>query len=251
VAAAPDPSGHHDDLDGAPSTWVDWPDGYAVVVPDDARTLEADRLAYLRELAVAEGGRPHHRHGRRRLGPRGLPAPVLIAGVLVLMLVGSLMTLLEPRPGDGPLPRPLATAVSQDPGQVGGLIPDVTVSVGSLEVLARAIRPAVLLFVPPGCTDCADVVSSVVLQVRSRGLPLVLVGPPAQERTLLQLASKVAGEATVAVDHSSRLVQAFGQEAPSVTFVAADGTVTAIERRISPSTGLDPDLRALVRASTS
>lgn len=59
VTAAPDPSGRHDDLDGDDALAAE----LAFLVPDDPRSLDADRDAYFRELA---GGRSVSRRVRRR-----------------------------------------------------------------------------------------------------------------------------------------------------------------------------------------
>jgi hypothetical protein len=255
VTAIPDPSGHHDDLDDGNGI----ADGQLFVVPDDASALDADRDAYYRELADLElagaadglaapdqappGGRS------RRFEVRGLSAPLVTAVLLVVAMVGSLMTVLAPRNAPAPAARPLATSTVQPAGAVGGLLPDVTLSVGPVQVLARSMRPTVFLLVPADCADCAAVVSAVLLQVRSHRLQLVLAGSPAEQGQLADLDRKgAAGQATLAIDPSGQLGAAYGDGTPTVVVVAADGIVTAVEPGVTPTLELDPDLFNALRA---
>jgi hypothetical protein len=254
VTAVPDPSGRHDDLDAGGV------DGLVYLVPDDASALEADRQAYYRELAAEAGEsaaleepaepRPLlSRVHRARRESHGLSGPLVTAVLLVVALVGSLMTVLAPRNAPAPAARPLASSGAQPAGQVGGLLPDVTLSVGPVQVLARTIRPSVFLLVPAECADCARVVSAVLLQVRSHRLHLVLVGPPAQRDQLADLDRQGAsGQATLALDPTGELDRAYGQRTPTVVVVAADGIVTAVEPGVTPGLELDPDLFNALRA---
>jgi hypothetical protein len=255
VSAAPDPSGRHDDLEAG---------GLAFLVPDDARALDADREAYLRELAELQGAaRPEDpqpamtpprsllaRVGRtRRWQAYGLSGPLVTAVLLVVALVGSLMTVLAPRNAPAPAARPLAATGTRPPGEVGGLLPDATLSVGPVEISARGMRPTVLLFIPTDCTDCLTVVSAVLLQVRSHRLHLMLVGPPAQHDQLADLDRHGAGgQATLALDPSGELDRVYGQDRPTVVVVAADGIVTAIDSGLTRSVELDPELFNALRA---
>jgi hypothetical protein len=264
VSAVPDPSGHDDDVDADGYDARQLADGLLFVIPDDARDLEADRQAYLRELAESHAheiapeialessaaSRPFlPRLARtRRFESHGLSGPLVTAVLLVVALIGSLMTVLAPRNAPAPAARPLART-TQPAGQPGGLLPDTTLSVGPVEVLARSIRPSVLLFVPTNCPDCAKTVSAVLLQVRSHRLQLLLVGPKAQHDQLADLDRRGAsGQATLAIDETGALGKAYAGSTPTVVVVAADGVVTAIEPGVTPSLELDPDLFNALRA---
>ena len=86
---------------------------------------------------------------------------------------------MAPRNEAIPLPKPLASAPQQPAGHVGGLLPPVTIRVRALEVLARTMRPAVILVVPAECDGCRASVESVMVQSRTHRLRLVLLGSPA------------------------------------------------------------------------
>ncbi len=101
VTAAPDPSGRHDDLDGDDELAAE----LAFLVPDDARSLDVDRDAYLRELA----GGDHEAPPVQPFGWAGRSGPLVTVLLLVAVLAGSLMTVLAPRNQTTPIARPLAT----------------------------------------------------------------------------------------------------------------------------------------------
>jgi hypothetical protein len=270
VTAVPDPTDRHDDAS----------DGLLFIVPDDARALDADREAYLRELADQAPPTLSDRVAlpsvspQPRLTPRppvpptthrapwlprlartrrweayGLSGPLVTAVLLVVALVGSLMTILAPRNAPAPAARPLATTSLQPAGSVGGLLPDVTLDVGPVQVLARSMRPTVLMLVPAACTDCTNVVRAVLNATRTHRLQLVLVGPVQQHDQLVALDHAGAGgQATLAFDPSGRLAASYGNRTPTVVVVAADGVVTAVDPGVTSSVELDPDLFNALRA---
>jgi hypothetical protein len=256
VTAVPDPSGHHDDLDAdGPDRANDLAnlvaDGLLFVVPDDASALDADRDAYLRELAAESGlpGSDPTESAPAVVRPHRISGPLVTAVLLVVALVGSLMTVLAPRNAPAPAARPLATATLQPAGEVGGLLPDVTFAEGPLQVPARSIRPAVFLLIPADCADCAEVVSAVQHQVRSHRLQLVLVGPPAQQEQLTGLdRSGAAGEAILALDATGAIEHAYGNGTPTLVAVAADGIVSTVDPGVTATAHLDPDLFSALRA---
>jgi hypothetical protein len=235
VTAAPDPSGRHDDLDGDDALAAE----LAFLVPDDARSLDVDRDAYFRELAAG----PPEPPAVQPLARATLSGPMVTALLLVVVIVGSLLTVLAPRNQVVPLARPLASAPQQPPGQVGGLLPAVSIRVGVLEVLARTLRPAVILLVPAACDGCNPTVESVLVQSRAHRMHLVLMGAPEQQTELAELARKGGGgQATVALDSTGDITTAYGDGTLTAVVVAPDGIVTAVEVGVTPNTQLDADL---------
>ncbi len=125
----------------------------------------------------------------------------------------------------------------------------MTLRVRALEVLARTVRPAVILVVPPTCEGCSASVESVLVQARTHRLRLVLVGSPDQQKQLAELANKGAGgQATVALDSSGDIATAYGDDTLTAVVVAPDGIVSAVEQGVTSSTQLDADLFNALRA---
>ena len=199
-----------------------------------------------RELAGEAGGEPPQ---DRSITRAALSGPLVTVLLLVAVLAGSLMTVMAPRNQTTPLARPLATAPQQPAGQVGGLLPAVTIRVRALEMLARAMRPAVILVVPAACEGCRASVESVLVQARTHRLRLVLLGSPDQQKELVDLANKGAGgQATVALDASGEFATAYSDGTLTAVVVAPDGIVSAVEQGVTPSTPLDADLFNALRA---
>lgn len=154
-----------------------------VEIPDDLRELDRDVQAYRREL------RRQRRHeflrrlvpGMGRLGPYGVLAPVVAAALIVTAVLGSVMSLLGPRPpsamrGAG-TPRDSGSVASDRPG-VGAPLPDTAVSVDGIHTSLSSVRSAVVVYLPADCR-CSGSVDSLVSTARSVGVAVYLSGPHA------------------------------------------------------------------------
>lgn len=230
--------------DGAPD-----PDDYGlprvdVVIPDDARELDADVLAYHRE----------ERRRRRRERLAGLARPLtrfgvavpIIAGALLVALVsGMLMTVFGPRPGPRPTPARLAPVPSASPGRIGGLLPDGHVYQVARErtrALLRAQRPGVIALLPPGYR-CQKVVAELAARTRDHRLHFWLVADrrpvtgrePVTIKGLRACAGTAHGGTPQLLDDPDTLLAtayapASGTASRGLTavFVRPDGVVTAV-----------------------
>jgi hypothetical protein len=246
MAAAPDPDGHHDDLD------QDELEGLALLVPDDARSLDTDRLAYYRELRERARGRPSVVARFRRSLSSGVAGPVVLVLLVVVGLFGSTLGMFG-----GSIPvtspaAPLATNPAAPPGQVGGLLPDTEVTVESVRADLRDARPAVLALVPDSCPDCKGIVRSLAGQAREYGLRLLLIGPPHQASMLDDLdGSALGGWATVVIDISEAMRPAYHPSGVTALLVANDGIVESVDTGLTSTTRLEPQLAQVVRTPSA
>lgn len=160
------------------------PDDYGlppvdVVVPDDARELEGDMLAYLRE----ERRRRHRERIRRLTRPVarfGVAIPIITGALLVALLSGVLMTAFGPRPTPRPTSAQLAIRPSANPGEIGGLLPDERVEMVARDrtpTALRDLRPGVIGIVPPAYR-CEDVVADLAGRTQQSKLNFWLVADP-------------------------------------------------------------------------
>ena len=259
MSGAPGPDGRHDDLD------ADELEGLALLVPDDPRSLDGDRVAYLDELRQrARAGQPFARVRRalrvhdlpvlRRFGLTGSTIILLLAAVAV---VGSSLTLFAPGAGGNPstaLVAPLATSAAVV-GSIGGLLPDSQVSVAGTSVPLRSARPAVITLVPVGCAACGPTLKSLLMQAREYGLRLVLAGPASQNDQLVKLNDEeLGGSALVVVDSSDVLRSTYNPDSPdgvSVVLVHEDGVVATVVRDVTATQRLEPALAQLDRPGAS
>ncbi|QXJ24032.1 hypothetical protein AGRA3207_005279 [Actinomadura graeca] len=160
------------------------PDDYGlprvdVVVPDDARELERDMVAYRRE----ERRRRRRERRRRILRPVtrfGVAIPIIAGALLIALLSGALMTAFGPRPAPRPTAAQLAPRPSASPGRIGGLLP-----AGQVDLVAREhapqpledVRPGVIGIVPPGYR-CEPVVAELAGKTEAYDLNFWLVADP-------------------------------------------------------------------------
>lgn len=221
-----------------------------VVIPDDARELDADLAAYHRELSLlrvhetAEAPLPAPAPWWRRFGA------TLSLGVVALLLVAAsaaALALLGPRPGLRPPARALAQQPTAAPGRVGGLLPDTTVLADGSERSLRELRPAVLAVVRPGCR-CAAALRAVYHQAAGFGLPMFLLASAENAYAIRGMATD-AGLTTVStvVDRDGATARTIAPDDAASTFVLvhADGVVREVLTGVRPSDPLEHQLAPL------
>jgi hypothetical protein len=228
-------------------------------VPDDASSLEADRLSWLAEQRT--------RHPRARL--HGLGGPLLaLAAALVLAITGLVLLLM---PGHAPAPVagvpladvPVVGAPTTGPPTVtlsggasgtssaadapagatatveveGRRLPAVPLAGRTGPLTAADLRPAVITLVPDGC-GCATVLHEIYLQAREFRLTLWVIGSPATTpESLDRLVQDVgAGHPSWAIDPTSALRGVLGPGGLTLLAVRADGVISSIGRDLP----LDP-----------
>ena len=250
MSGPPGPDGRHDDLGEAEL------EGLALLVPDDPRSLDHDRLAYLQELRDRARGRaPVRPFLQRFLTPRwlermGVSGPILLVVILTLGLVGGVFAAAVGSPGLVPAPVvPVASSPVAAPGTVGGLTPDIVLSnkIGSAPL--RSLRPLVVVLIQGDCTDCTPILRSLAMQAQEYRLDLVLAGPPNETTRLEQLERDALGaSAAVTVDAGDVLGQTYLPSGVTAILIHSDGVVGEVLHDLSASQRLEPALAQLSRA---
>jgi hypothetical protein len=244
MAQAPAPDGRHDDLED------DELEGLALLVPDDPRSLEGDRLAYLRELQTARDAGLARWRRPFRSGPpgtgllgTGLAGPAILVLLVVVGLIGSTLSVFG---SSATSTRALSPLASDDPalvGSVGGLLPDAQVLVKGTPASLRSARPAVLVMVPADCPGCSDLLPALRAQAKEYNLGFVLVGPRSQATQLADLAREsLASSATVLIDPTDAVRAAYDPSGVTVVAVHTDGVVAAVWRDVQPDQRLETTL---------
>lgn len=198
---------------------------FRVEVPDDARELDLDVLAWRREQAARAR---RQRLGRlfltRRWHRYGLSGPIVVAVLLVVALVGGTVALIVPA-GNQPHPRAreLDGTATASPGLVGSLLPaDLVLHIGEQDRDARDLRPAVVALVPHGGCDCLADVNALSGQAAEYGLRLYLVTPGAQDQGLEAMVRSLRrGHPVAAHDPEGMLQAAFGDPAAATATASA------------------------------
>jgi hypothetical protein len=180
-----------------------------VVIPDDARELERDLIAYRRELR-RERRQDRLRRVWRPFGRFGVAVPLLAGAVLVALISGTLLTL-GARPTSRPTTDPVAAAPAAGPGRPGGLLPTGTVTeISGRERQDRSVldlRSGVIGIVPPDCR-CESAVTALAKAARVHVVNFWLVADRRQDRnTAQQSRRELRALAGVAHDGLPRLIE--------------------------------------------
>ena len=211
-----------------------------VVIPDDARELDRDVQAYLRELRAL---RRRERVSRLRgpLARDGMVLP-LLAGCLILALVTSTLLIMfaADQTGMPELPGHAGTnsAAPRHPaagqpavGKIGGPLPSGQVVIGGKTVSLRTVtaaKAAMLTLIPPDCA-CASLLRQLGTRATQAHVAVYLVGTGAIMPQVSQLAAR-AGQspARVADDTGDVLGTAYRHPGLTAILVRPDGAVASV-----------------------
>ena len=224
-----------------------WLDG--VVVPDDLSDLQADVEAYHRELRhTARRRRIARVTGTRAWQRLALPVAVAVGSLTVAAAVFSILTLGHPRSVAGPPRAPVASAAGLPaPGDVDGLLPDVTVRTSGGAMSVRDLRPALIALVPLRC-NCTALMSSLAAQAAEVGVHLVVVAPANQDAEVDSLAGRVhSGTVLPVFDLHAELQSAYAATGVTVVGVRSDATVNFVQRSVGTDVRLEPWLTQMVQ----
>ncbi|GAA0367671.1 hypothetical protein NE235_03475 [Actinoallomurus spadix] len=230
------------------------PDDYGlpkvdIVVPDDARELDRDVLAYRRELRQKRR-RERWRRLARPFTRYGIAAPFIASAVLVALISGVLMTVVSPRPTTRAVQVPPTGVVRHRPGDPGGALPTGTLIVNGrgmpIDTLVNVA--GVVLIVPRDCR-CDATVTHVAQQAVSQGVQTWVIadgrtGKDADD--VRRLADTVPrGDAIPAEDPGRVLSTTFRAAGLTAVLVGPDKIVRDIVRGVLPDRNLTPALQAL------
>jgi hypothetical protein len=232
--------GDHDDY-GLPK--VD------VVVPDDARELDRDVIAYRREQRQR---RRRERWGRlgRPFTRYGIAAPFIASAVLIALISGVLMTVISPRPGPRAIQVPPTGPQRLRPGDVGSGLPAGNVIYRHKRVpVTELINVAgVVLVVPRECA-CDAAAHDVIRQAGGQRLQVWLVADDRTDKDdddVARLADGAApGAALLADDPDQVLSGTYRATGLTAVLVRTDRIVRKILKGLQPGRDLTADLRSL------
>ena len=209
-----------------------------VVIPDDARELDRDVQAYLRELRAL---RRRDRVSRLRgpLARDGMVLP-LLAGCLILALVTSTLLIMfaADQTGMPELPGHTAppSAAAPAAGEIDGPLPSGQIVVAGKSVPLRTVTAsmaAVLALVPGNCR-CAATLRRLGAQAGQAHVAVYLVGTADIMPQVFQLAAQ-AGQvsARVAEDASDVLGTTYTHSGVTAILVRSDGIVISVVRSLA------------------
>jgi hypothetical protein len=214
-----------------------------IEVPDDARDLARDVIAYHRELRakrrrerIARVLRPLARAGFFR---HGNYFPLIATCVALSMIVGVMLSVMTVRPASNPVTDttpPAATSLPRDTVKLDGeLVP------------VRSLTRSVLVLIPAAC-GCGPVLSGIAKQAASARVAIYFVyaaGSAAGAARMAALTTDYGDDvARTLYDISGSLFVQYAPTSPVALLVARDGTVD-VQRTFRPGFDLSPALRPL------
>ena len=219
-----------------------------IVIPDDARELDRDVLAYRRELKA----RRRRQRLLRLLGPfrlrefGGQAAIIpLIAACLAISLVGgALLSVATMSPAAAPSlsgPR-TSSRPAISPADLSAL-PAGTVLLNGQAVPVRSLRTATIAIVPANC-NCGTALGRLAKQAVT-GVALYFAGDGAEIPQLPALTSRYgAGTAVALADDTGVLSRSYHPVGLTVLLVFKDGAAAAV-KNLSGDFDLTPVLHEL------
>jgi hypothetical protein len=153
--------------------------------------------------------------------------PLIFGSLLLVAFLGSLAGMVRSTATPPTQAARLATAQAPD-GTVGGLLPQAVVEVNGAPLSLRDVRPALVMWVPSTGADPA-LLDSLLLQVSSYGVPLMVAGPPERAELLADTAQQTGlGRVSVLVDPGSQLLDSLALApgaGPVLLLVGIDGRI--------------------------
>ncbi len=220
-----------------------------IEIPDDARELDREVLAYRREQ------RARRRRARwdRILGPlrgHGALLPLVAGCVALSMLAGTLLSVFSISPASAPVlsrsapPAPASVPASQPASDAASRLPAGTVVVKGETIPVRSLRSVVLALVPAGC-NCRQTLRQLTTQAARARVQVYFVGTPSAMPDVNALARTAGqGTAVAAKDAENVLGSAYHHAGLTIVLVRADASAT-VHWNLTEGFQLEDQLRML------
>ena len=217
-----------------------------IVIPDDARDLDRDVLAYRRELRAQRRRQRLMRlfrpFARQELGGHAAILPLVATCVALSMLAGAMLSVVTISPASAPtLSRP--PVASAKPADLTSL-PSGTVQLDGRAVPVRSLVSSALALVSADC-GCGPALRRLARQAAAAHVGLYFVGSGDVKPQLAALTAQYGGGAAAAVYDTGNVLGARYHPA-GVTVLLVYSDATARIRRNLPATfDLGPALQEL------
>jgi hypothetical protein len=217
-----------------------------IVIPDDARELDRDVLAYRRELRAQRRRQRLMRlfrpFARRELGGHAAILPLVATCVALSMLAGAMLSVVTISPASAPtLSRP--PVASAEPADLTSL-PSGTVQLEGRAVPVRSLVSSALALVSADC-GCGPALRRLARQAAAAHVGLYFVGSGAAIPQLATLTAQYgAGAAAAVYDTGNILGARYHPAGVTVLLVYSDATAR-IRRNLPPTFQLGPALQEL------
>ncbi len=218
-----------------------------IEIPDDARELDREVLAYHREQ------RARRRRARwdRVLGPlrgHGAILPLIVGCVALSVLAGTLLSVFSISPASAPVlshsAGPVPKSAAAPPADGRSRLPGGTVVVSGKAKPVGGLVSAVLALVPARC-HCDTALQQLTTQAARASVRVYFVGTANAMTDVTQLARRDGqGRAVAVKDAQNVLGSAYHPAGLTIVLVRPDASTT-VQRNLNPGFHLEDQLRAL------
>ncbi|MBV9384633.1 MAG: hypothetical protein JOY82_16960 [Streptosporangiaceae bacterium] len=225
-----------------------------IEIPDDARELERDVLAYHRELRACR----RRQRLRRVFAPftgHGAALPLIATCVAVSMLAGAMLSVVSITPASAPTVTRTGAAPARS-GSTGGLpagtrrLPAGTVVLDGRQQPVRILVSSVLVLVPARC-GCGAALRRLAAQAARAHVPAFFVGTGAAAPQLARLTARYGGgTARPVYDTADVLGSAYRPAGLTVLLVHSDA-VAEVRKNLPAGVQLAPALPGLLRPAAA
>jgi hypothetical protein len=221
-----------------------------IVIPDDARELDRDVLAYHREQRARRRqervGRLFAPFTRRGLGGHAAILPLIATCVALSMLAGAMLSVVAISPASAPtvpVPPQASTGPTTVPPGLTSL-PAGTVELNGRSQPVRSLVSSAIALVPVGC-DCGPALRRLASQTAAAHVDLYFAASGSAIAELKDLAARYGGGTAVTVyDRANVLGAAYRPIGLTVLLVYHDATAQ-VRRDLPPDFQLSGALGGL------
>lgn len=226
-----------------------------IVIPDDARELDRDVLAYRRELRARRRRerllrvlRPLHGEPKRAGHARRSGVLPLIATCVALsMLAGAMLSIVTISPASAPTVTDTAGAIPSAAASLPVGLTDLPAGNVRLDGRTRPVRglaSAAVALIPGDC-GCGSALLRLARQAATARVPLYFVGEGSAIPRMPVLTARYGGGSAVAgSDTGGVLGAAYHPAGLTVLLIYSDATAQ-VQRGLRPDFQLGPELRLL------
>ncbi len=225
-----------------------------VVIPDDARALDRDVLAYRREMRAKRRRQRFLRFFQPfrspELGAHAAIIPLIAVCLAICLVGGALLSVATMSPASAPTLGAQATAQAAAPTGELTALPAGSVGVGGQAVPVRSLTSSVIALVPATC-DCGLGLRRLAVQAVGAHVRLYFAAAGQSAGQLAALAARYGdGAAVAAADYDSVLTAAYHPDGLTVLLVFKDATAEVL-RNLVVDFQLTPVLRELGKPAAS
>jgi hypothetical protein len=215
-----------------------------IEIPDDARELDRDVIAYRRERRALRR-RARLQRALRPFRGHGAILPLIASCVALSMLAGAMLSVFTISPASAPVKPPTTpgSGVASSGSASTVSLPPGTVLVNGKATQLRKLTGAVLALVPSNC-QCDTALKQLTAQASRAKVGVYFVGTTSAMTDVNRLA-RTDGPGTAAVEDAGKVLHtAYQPDGLTVILVRPD-TTTIVHRHLGPSVQLEAELSTL------